>query len=360
MAPAKMVEDLKRRMENLCTVRCLPRVNPEFLEQAFSLSQLTGVEESDETSSKPSKMRQILDKRSTVIQSNQVLNTMLYHNNQAEVNPESYQGSLLLLAMCGWDCPRDDSKSKRFKRNCVLQCSMCGSRAGLWNFDKETERPCELDYISWKQNNTNNTNADSASSPASKLFGHSQGLQTRSLRGSAKATGYTCLTSPLYVASPVMVNLFRTIAGGDTLVSSGLELDFGDDDKNKPQQPSTSPPEVDSTSSGGHQRKKQKREQLLNTRDPALCRSETMHPLNGHKKYCPWRYSMQAVGEIASVSSKNRMNGGGARPGWLQCMDALAQNECDHPQQEEAGRGGQFPGQDDLVSMLNKVQKVVS
>ena len=271
MAPAKMVEDLKHRMENLCTIRCLPRINPDFLQEAFSLSQ-----GSEGNSSSP-KMKQILDKKSTVIQNDKVLNAMLYHN-KSEMNTESYQASLLILAMCGWDCTKEDSKhngaNKMFRRS-VLQCSMCGSRAGIWNFDKEVERPCELDYISWKQNNVNNPGGGASSS-------QTEGLATHSLRGSAKATGYTCLTSPLYVASPVMMNLFKTIAGGDTLASSGLPLDFGEA---HPQHRISTPPQADK----GHQRKKQKRE-LLNTRDPGLCRSEMMHPLNGHKKYCPWRY----------------------------------------------------------------------
>ena len=99
-----------------------------------------------------------------------------------------------------------------------LQCALCGSRAGVWNFDKHVERPCQLDYLTLK--------CQSGQEAEAKGDISGESLPTHSLKGTAGATGYTCLTSPLYVASPTVVNLHKTIAGGDTIASFGLQPDL--------------------------------------------------------------------------------------------------------------------------------------
>lgn len=327
MSQGKTIDNLKRRVENLCSVRYLPKISNTFLTAIAKTPELE------------SKFRQILQKRSRAIQSNKMLNDMLYHNvpKDQEVEFGGYQASLLVLAMCGWESSRDAStvaggsasspRQQRSNSRNVLQCDMCGSKAGIWNFDKQIERPCQLDYLSWKHNGS----ADASEKE--------RDLPRESLRGTAKATGYTCLTSPLYVASPMMVSLHKTIAGGDTFISSGLqpEQELNEGASGGATNPSTS---------GERSSKRQKVE--LNTRDPSLCRSVSMHPLNAHRKYCPWRYN--TVGTCVSGSSSERS-------GWIQCLEALAPNDIDHPQ--ETQKSNQYAGQEDVVSMLNKVQRVI-
>mmetsp|Transcript_7955 Transcript_7955/g.19631 ORF Transcript_7955/g.19631 Transcript_7955/m.19631 type:complete len:214 (-) Transcript_7955:225-866(-) len=212
-----------------------------------------------------------------------------------------------------------------------MQCALCGSRAGVWNFDKHVERPCQLDYLTLKCQSGQEAEAMGKGGTGSgNISGES--LPTHSLKGTAGATGYTCLTSPLYVASPTVVNLHKTIAGGDTIASFGLQPDL----------PAPSPSEKDlAKAKEGESARELKKRLELNTRDPRLCRSAAMHPLNAHRKYCPWRYA--AGGE-------------GAMPGWTQCLQALAPNDSalDHPSKDDSSAH-----QGDVVSILNKVQRVI-
>ena len=73
-----------------------------------------------------------------------------------------------------------------------------------------------------------------------------------------------------------------------------------------------------------------------------------MHPLAGHKKYCPWRYPEDSRGAPKS---------GQDRPGWVQCCDALVPTERLDPGVSE---NQQLDGStEDVVTMLAKVQRVI-
>ncbi|QDZ23251.1 hypothetical protein HOP50_10g57890 [Chloropicon primus] len=291
--PSKLLDQLKSRMETLCTLRQLPSIEAAFLEEGGGLE-----------AEARKKIAEILEGNCKVAMKDKVLSNMLYNSKtNKKVEVDSYECSLLLLALCGWD--REASAGGEGgspSRSFVLQCEMCGSRAGIWNFEKKVQRPSHLDYVSWKQGGSEEA-----------MTQGEEGLPTQSLRGAAKATGYTCITSPLYVASPVMVNLYKTIAGGNTAISSGIE------------------PDADSGKGGGgpHSTKRPK----VELGNPRSCRSACMNPFNTHKRYCPWRFQQ----------------------GWrvLQILEALLPNE-------EATKSGGFPtSQEDVVSMLNKVQKVI-
>ncbi len=283
--PAKFIAGFQQRLQNLCTSRHLPRVSPAFFEDVEGSEGKLGA-----------MVRHMLAKKSAAISDHKMLNDVLYGSTKLpEIGRDTYQCSLALLAMCGWDCPADrgdgaggdasashsvsSPRSPRMNANSnarrrVLQCALCGSRAGVWNFDKHVERPCQLDYLTLTLQSAQE-GAGAAQGSGGGDGGHdADSLPTHSLRGTAGATGYTCLTSPMYVASPTVVNLHRTIAGGDTIASFGLQPDL----------PAGAPAaDISNNIPGASESAKKSLE--LNTRDPRLCRSAAMHPLNAHRKY---------------------------------------------------------------------------
>lgn len=170
-SPTKLLDQLKARMHNLCTLRSLPRVSSKFLED--------------------DQVRRVVDGAAKLCSGDKALCEMLHSGNPSNthVDLDSFEGSLLLLGMCGWDQEVVASPTGA-TRQLVLTCAMCGSRAGVWNFD------------SWRKWGPKGERDEGAAAGGELL-------PAQGLKGAAGATGYASMNSPLYVAKPAM-----TIAGG--------------------------------------------------------------------------------------------------------------------------------------------------
>ena len=286
-----------------------------------------------------------------------VLSRMLYNTERVDqgasqgeggkIDWGSYGASLLMLAMCGWDAPVGGAGGEdgAMSAPCfgsdpaILRCDMCGARAGLWSFgaDERAERPMHLDYFSWKRQQQRFPPSGGAARVGS--HGH-QGQPTvplspppaPSLRGTARAQGFTCLTSPNYTATPQVVNLHMTIAGGATAISTSF-LDSPDFSKGGEKISDRVPPK----------HKKKKRVMILGSRLKGGCCHGDQTAGVAHRRFCPWK------------------------TGWMKTLDALVPNPSSldpraarhmREQDEEAGGGQGKRRREDLVTMLTKVQRV--
>ena len=264
------------------------------------------------------KLQTLLDKNSSGIKETTFLRDALYHKDSV-LKTSKYEGALAILSLCGWEVSSDinteESTCKRKAESSqmsILTCKMCNAQVGVWNFDKQAERPLHLEYLYWKHSGT-------------KV--HSIARTPKKLSMCSSASGYTCLTSPLYVASSQMLNLCKTIAGGNLRVAA--------------QQEGAKEEEEVDMSEERQVAKKQKID--LNVKSPTFYRSVAFNPLKGHRSYCPWIFSNKNNAEIT--------------PGWIQCLEALEPTEVSSPFESETH--DQFTVPTDIVNMIKKVQRAI-
>lgn len=312
-----LTDGFQARVEDLVGLKVVPELDPDFVDAASR----------DVADAARTKLARVLSRDSPIISGSDALRDILYKSalDTGDLTPSTYQGSLAVLSMCGWEVARAGGDRDRVQD--VLACRMCGARVGVWNFEAQVERPLGLEYHSWNTGGagTNTQTLDAAMSRALSV-------------ASAKAVGYTCLTSPLYMATPNMVDLCKTIAGGETpsslsmTAAAGAGGGAGGEGKGAPLE------------SEGPAGKRQKLDPIVSTKDPKLYRRRRMNPLKCHRGFCPWA----KVSFVAGAEAKAK----GAAPGWVQCLDALVEED-----------GGSLDGRDanatSVLSVLHKVQKVI-